>query len=252
MKASALEFRLRVLVMLVVIVLGFTAPWIELLHWGSRTSAWLWLGSELGKLGISRSAGIWVVTAVLIAMAALAAILRVWGVAYLGTEAVNSSEMHAGGELYTGQVLADGPYRFVRNPLYLGSFLMVLAITLLMPSSGAAFTIVLLTFFMFRLILGEEAFLAVELGAPYAAYRRAVPRLIPSLWPRVAAGSQVPRWGRALLGEITPLGVLLSFAALSWRFNAELLSVAVLISFGVSWVVRVVLLPRSESPQAAA
>ena len=36
------------------------------------------------------------------------------------------------------------------------------------------------------------------------------------------------------------------------RVNSELLSVAVLISFGVSWVVRVVLLPRSESPQAAA
>jgi protein-S-isoprenylcysteine O-methyltransferase Ste14 len=245
MKASALEFRFRVWIMVAVIFLGFSAPWIELLHLGTRTTAWLWLGFELARLGMSSATGIQAVTALTILVAALAAAVRIWGTAYLGTGTVNNAEMKA------GQVMADGPYRYVRNPLYLGSFLMVAAISVLMPASGAAFTMVLLSIFLLRLILGEEAFLAPKLGEPYAAYRKAVPRLIPSVWPRVAAGGHTPNWRRAILGEITPLGVLVSFAALSWQYNAHLLSRAVLISFGVSLVVRALLLPRPETPQTA-
>jgi len=242
MKASAFEFRFRVWIMFVVIFLGFSAPWISLLNLGTRTTAWLWLGFELARLGISSTTGIEIVTALTILVAALAAAVRIWGTAYLGTAVVNNAEMKA------GQVMADGPYRYVRNPLYLGSFLMVAVISVLMPASGAAFTLVLLLVFLLRLILGEEAFLAPKLGEPYAAYRKAVPRLIPSLWPRVAASGHTPNWGRAILAEITPLGVLLSFAALSWQYNAFLLSRAVLVSFGVSLVVRALLLPKPEAP----
>jgi protein-S-isoprenylcysteine O-methyltransferase Ste14 len=246
MKASAFEFRFRVWIMVAVIFLGFSAPWIELLHLGIRTTAWLWLGFELATLGTSSTTGIQIVTTLTILAAALAAAIRIWGTAYLGTGTVNNAEMKA------GQVMADGPYRYVRNPLYLGSFLMVAAISVLMPASGAAVTLVLMTFFLLRLILGEEAFLAPKLGTPYAAYLKAVPRLIPSLRPRVAASGQTPNWGRAFLGEITPLGVLISFATLSWQYNANLLSRAVLISFGVSLVVRALLLPRPAAPQTTA
>jgi len=246
MKASAFEFRFRVWIMVAVIFLGFTAPWIELLHLGTRTTAWLWLGFEFAGLGTSSTTGIQVVTALTIVAAALAAAIRIWGTAYLGTGTVNNAEMKA------GQVMADGPYRYVRNPLYLGSFLMVAAISVLMPASGAAVTLVLMTIFLLRLILGEEAFLAPKLGEPYAAYLKAVPRLIPSLRPHVAASGQAPNWGRAILGEITPIGVLISFAALSWQYNANLLSRAVLISFGVSLVVRALLLPRPGAPQTTA
>jgi protein-S-isoprenylcysteine O-methyltransferase Ste14 len=245
MKATTLEFRFRIWIIFAVIFLGFSAPWTDLLHLGTRTTAWLWLSFELARLGISSIVSIQIVTALTIAVTALAAAIRIWGTAYLGTGTVNNAEMKA------GQVMADGPYRYVRNPLYLGSFLMVAAISVLMPASGAAFTIILLSVFLLRLILGEEAFLAPRLGASYAAYRKAVPRLIPSLWPRVAASGQTPNWGRAILGEITPLGVLISFAALSWQYNANLLSRAVLISFGVSLIVRALFLPRPETPQTA-
>jgi protein-S-isoprenylcysteine O-methyltransferase Ste14 len=244
MKATALEFRFRLIFMTLVIVLGFWAPWIEYLHWSTRTTAWLWLGFEIGGLGISSAAGIQAATALTILVAAAAAAVRVWGTAYLGTGTVNNTEMKA------GAVMADGPYRYVRNPLYLGSWLMVAAISVLMPPIGALVTMVLLTVFLLRLILGEEAFLAAQLDEPYTAYCKAVPRLIPSLRPRVAASGQKPYWGRALLGELMPLGVLASFAALSWQYNAELLTRAVLISFGLSLVVRAVILPRPGSPVA--
>jgi protein-S-isoprenylcysteine O-methyltransferase Ste14 len=246
MKASAFEFRFRVWIIAAIIVLGFSAPWIGLLHLGVRTTAWLWLGFELARLGTSSATGIQIVTALTILAAALAAALRIWGTAYLGIGTVNNAEMKA------GQVMADGPYRYVRNPLYLGSFLMLAAISVLMPASGAAVTLVLMTIFLLRLILGEEAFLAPKLGAPYAAYLKAVPRLIPSLRPRVAVSGQTANWGRAFLGEITPLGVLVSFATLSWQYNAHLLWRAVLISFGVSLVVRALLLPRPGAPPTTA
>ena len=251
MKATAFEFRLRVWLMVAVIFIGFLAPWIEWLHlgtrtMGTRTTTWLWLGFQAGSLGLSSTAGIQLVTALSIVVAALAAIIRIWGTAYLGTATVNNAQMKA------GAVMADGPYRHVRNPLYLGSFLMVAVIAVLMPPSGALFTLIVLGLFLLRLILGEEAFLAPRLGEPYLAYKRAVPRLFPSLRPRVPASGQRANWGRAILSEITPLGVLLSFAAFSWQYNSFLLTRCILISFGISIVVKALIAPRQESPQAAA
>jgi protein-S-isoprenylcysteine O-methyltransferase Ste14 len=245
MKASWFEFRFRMVLIVVAIALGFWAPWIEWLHLGLRTTTWLWLGFELGELGISSTRGIVLVTALAIATAALAAALRIWGTAYLGAQTVYNPEMKA------RQVMADGPYRYIRNPLYLGSWLMIATISVLMPPTGAAVTMVLLTILLFRLILAEERFLAGRLGESYLAYRAAVPRLVPALRPRVPAGGSKPHWRRALLGELTPLGVLASFSALSWQYNASLLIRAVLVCFGISLVVRA-LLPPSPSAAGAA
>jgi protein-S-isoprenylcysteine O-methyltransferase Ste14 len=237
MKASALEFRLRMWIILAIVLLGFWAPWIEWLRLGSRTTAWLWLGFELGRLGLGSSIGIITATGIAIAIAALAAGLRVWGTAYLGTGTVNHAEMKAGG------VMADGPYRYVRNPLYVGSWLMIAAVAFLMPPSGAAVSLALLAVFLLRLILGEEAFLKPRLGEPYLAYRKAVPRFIPSLRTRVSTGGRRPHWVHALLSEILGIGILVSFAMLSWRYDARLLGRAVLVSFGLSLISRA-MLPR--------
>jgi protein-S-isoprenylcysteine O-methyltransferase Ste14 len=236
MKATAFEFRFRLWLSVAIIALGFWAPWSEPLHM-ERHTTWLWLGFQLGGLGISSTAGIELVTSLAIAAAALAFVLRLWGTAYLGATTVFNAEMQA------GRVLADGPYRRMRNPLYLGSFLTIVAIAVLMPPSGAIVSLILLAVFLLRLILGEEAFLAPRLGESYAAYLKAVPRLFPSPWPRVASGGRKPEWLRALLGEIFPLGVLVSFAALSWQYNSELLLRAILISFGISLVTRALILP---------
>jgi len=114
------------------------------------------------------------------------------------------------------------------------------------------FTMIALSVFLFRLILGEEAFLSVQLGEPYAAYKRAVPRLIPGIRPGIVAGGRSANWVGALLGEVMPLGLLVSYAALSWQYNAGLLTRAVLVSFGLSLVVRALILPRPNSAQPAA
>ena len=75
----------------------------------------------------------------------------------------------------TSGILEDGPYRYLRNPLYLGTFLHAVALSLLMSRSGAVFTIVAIGVMQLRLIFGEEAFLTRTLGAPYQAYCARVP-----------------------------------------------------------------------------
>ena len=106
-------------------------------------------------------------------IAAIGAVLRIWGAACLGYDTVHHGQMRA------GVVMADGAYCYVRNPLYLGSWCMMAAISFVMPLTGALVMMTLMTVFFLRLILAEEAFLAGQLGQPYQDYLRAVPRLFP-------------------------------------------------------------------------
>lgn len=235
MRATAIEFKLRMAIIAVVITLGFWAPWIEAWGIGKRISLLEWLALELSRLGVVSFA---VATPLVIVVAALVAaagaVLRVWGTAWLGPGTVNSMQMKA------GTVLADGPYRHVRNPLYLGSECMVAAMAFLMPPTGALFVMALLTVFQLRLIFGEEAFLAAQLGDPYRAYLEAVPRLIPLLRTTLQPTGRRPHWLHAVLAEINPIGVFLIFAVLSWRYDTWPMVRAIIVSFGVSLVVRAV------------
>jgi protein-S-isoprenylcysteine O-methyltransferase Ste14 len=231
--ASAIEFRLRMAINMVIIVLGFWSPWIEKWGVGSRISLLEWLALELSRTGLMQFT---MATAVVILIGALiagvGAALRVWGAAYLGPATVISREMKA------DRVMAHGPYRYVRNPLYLGLWCMVAAMALIMPPTGALFTILLLTIFLMRLILGEEAFLSAKLGEPYRVYLSNVPRLFPRLRTTAAHGTCKPNWMRAVLAEVLPVGVFMTFAFFSWSYDNRLMGRAILISFGVSLVTR--------------
>jgi protein-S-isoprenylcysteine O-methyltransferase Ste14 len=247
MKATGFEFRWRVAIHALIFVLGFWAPWDYWLRLdGSGPNAHVWgvvaaAIAKTGALGIGRAFVLVLVAGTACAVAA--AWLRTWGSAYLGVGVVQSGEMVGDG------VLADGPYRYVRNPLYLGTFLHTLALALLMPPSGAVFAIVLIGVFQVRLILAEEAFLRKKLGTAYVAYCAAVPRVIPSLRPRVAVRDGVrPRWLQAVVGEIYMCGVAGSFAAVGWRYDALLLTRCVLVWLGVSMVARA--FPMKERPAA--
>ena len=237
MKASALEFRLRYWLHTLVFGLGFFAPWNYALHLdptGANAHAWGVLSAEIGKTGVMTIGtafdGLLIIG---IVVAAAGAWLRTWGSAYLGAAVVEDGRMHAG-------IVADGPYRHMRNPLYVGTWLHSVALALLMPVSGAVFVLVVIGVMQVRLILGEEAFLGETLGAAYAAYRAKVPRVWPAVRARVAAAGRVPRWGQALASEVYFWGVAAAFAALGWSYNAQLLLQAVLVSFGVSLVMRAV------------
>ena len=233
MGATAIEFRLRMVVNAAIIILGFWAPWIEAWHVGHRISLLGWLALELSRTGIaSFSVATSIVLIVAVLVAAKAVLFRVWGTAYLGAGTVNSFNMVA------GKVMADGPYRYVRNPLYIGLWCMVIAAAFLMPVTGAAFAVTLIAIFAIRLTLGEEAFLTAQLGEPYLAYMRAVPRFIPRLRGAPLPSGAKPHWLRATLAELTPIGILIAIVVFSRNYELELAGRIILIFFGASLVVR--------------
>jgi len=247
MGTSRIEFRLRMLINAAIIVLGFWAPWIEAWGLGRRMTLLEWLALELGRTGLVRfTAAVPLVIVVSAVIAAAGAWLRVWGTAYLGTGTVNSLEMKAGG------VVADGPYRYVRNPLYIGLWLMVAAMAFMMPVTGAVFALVLISVFLMRLILGEEAFLKAQIGENYKLYRRAVPRLVPRVRSGLGTGGRRPQWVRALLAELTPIGVLVALAFFSWSYDSRMVGRTILIFFGASLIVRALMPSGADQRQHAA
>ena len=244
MKASAIEFRLRMLINMTIILLGLFAPWTRLLGPDQRMPMLEWLPLELSRLGIlSFADAVPVVIIIAALLAAVATIWRVWGSAWLGPAVVQHGEMQA------GAVMADGPYRYVRNPLYLGVWFMVAALAFLMPPTGALFSMVLLTVFLFRLILGEEAFLTAKLGQPYENYLSAVPRLFPSLRTNLSPTGRKPDWLKAVLSEISPIGVFIALAFVSWSYNWMLMAKVIVVSFGLSLAIRA-FMPKLSTDQA--
>lgn len=232
MRASAIEFRFRMIIHLVIIVLGFWAPWIEPLHL-HRTSLLEWLALEITRLGlVSFAVATPIVIALATLIAALSAWMRVWGTAYLDPSVVTGLAMDAGG------VMTSGPYRYVRNPLYLGTIFMAAAMAFAMPVTGAVFAVILTPLFDLRLILGEEKFLGEKLGEPYQAYLRAVPRLIPRLRTTLPPSSHAPHWLHSILTELLPIGVFLVTAVLWWRYDSSLVGLAFFVAFCVSIAVR--------------
>jgi protein-S-isoprenylcysteine O-methyltransferase Ste14 len=243
MKASALEFRLRYVLHLLIYVLGFTAPWNDVLHLdprGPNAHVWGILAANLAQLGVgSLFTAFNLLLGLAIGCAAAGAWLRTWGSAYLGAGIVKSGVMHSAVEDGGSDgVLRDGPFRHLRNPLYLGTFLHTLALALLMPRSGAIFCIAAIGVLQIRLMLAEEAFLSTRLGTPYAAYCSLVPRWWPSLGAKVAGTGPTPRWPQALLGESYFWLVAMAYAVLGWRYNATLLIQCVVVAVGVSIVAR--------------
>jgi protein-S-isoprenylcysteine O-methyltransferase Ste14 len=205
-----------------------------------------------------------VVLVAAIGCAVAGAWLRTWGTAYLGTDVMSDKQMRSDTVIHPieqtrrePRLMAAGPYRYMRNPLYVGSWLNTLALTLLMRPSGAVFTLVALVGFHVRLILAEEAFLRAELGEAYVAYCAQVPRIVPKLTsPKPTSQNRdvghpvaKPRWDRAAVAEVYMWGSAAGFAVLGWRYDANLLLQCVLVSLGVALVVKGVVGRGGEKTQ---
>jgi protein-S-isoprenylcysteine O-methyltransferase Ste14 len=246
MKATRFEFRFRLIIILLLYILGFWAPWTwSAGHYSPpATTTWLAIPTLLDRWGwMPLNQASLAVTWVAIAFALAGAALRVWGTAYLSASVVHSGAMHG------DQVMASGPYRYVRNPLYIGSYLLALSIAILMTPSGAAVFVVLSGVFYFRLILGEEDFLASRSGDSYLRYKQQVPRLVPRLRSRIPAAAAHPQWTTSTMAEIFPVAFSLCLAALAWRYEPRVLLKCLLVSFGLSLVARA-LLPEKAAAGA--
>ena len=144
---------------------------------------------------------------------ALAALVRSWAESYLHSSIVHDSALH--GE----QLVADGPFRHLRNPLYLGTVLLTIGIGVLASRIGFVVMSVAMFLFTYRLILREEITLLQSQGESYRRYFAAVPSLIPSLRPRVPASGAKPNWLDGFTGEIFMWGAVAAMAVFSLTQN---------------------------------
>lgn len=137
----------------------------------------------------------------------LAATVRTWAAAYLRSEVVHDTALH------TETLVADGPYRYVRNPLYLGTFLMSVGLGLLASRSGFVVLAVGAAIRILRLIGREEAELEKQQGERFREFCRQVPKIVPSFGARIPAAGLKSRWGQAFRGEAFMWGFFLTMVA---------------------------------------
>jgi len=134
---------------------------------------------------------------------------RIWGAGFIGRAAREGTP--------TGEALVTGgPYAYVRNPMYLGTAIGLLAFA---GMSGLWYAVLavaaILTVVYAGSIAYEEAFLSARFGEEYRRYREAVPRLLQA--PR-ARGDRKGRFRLAdgLANESVALILLPVFFALFW------------------------------------
>lgn len=230
--ATRFEYRFRYVLHGLIFALGFTAPWERGWTQVGQHTVWLRLASYLSRHGMDFMASTNAVLALACLFAVSAAALRVWAAAYMGASVVHREHMAA------DRVVADGPYRYLRNPLYLGTVLYTLALASLMHPSGAAVTVILIVVLQLRLMVSEEKFLKETLGPAYTEYCALVPRIVPRLKSRVVRGGTRPHWGSAVLGEVMFVGTAISFVALGWKYDAVFILQGILVSLGLGIVAR--------------
>jgi protein-S-isoprenylcysteine O-methyltransferase Ste14 len=77
-----------------------------------------------------------------------------------------------------GKIITGGPYRYTRNPQYVGFIIMYSGIILVAWSFMALVTGVFAIFLFFIVPFSEEPWLRQQYGKPYEEYCRVVPRFI--------------------------------------------------------------------------
>jgi protein-S-isoprenylcysteine O-methyltransferase Ste14 len=142
--------------------------------------------------------------------------IRFWGVSYSGR---STRTIKVGGS----RLVTDGPYAHVRNPLYIGNFLMAAGWTIMGWPWMPWMALVVLLFFSIQyhfIVDLEEEFLSGKFGAVFESYRKAVPRWIPRLRPYADAESMAPDRKAALRSErntFQAIAVIAALIFLRWK-----------------------------------
>jgi protein-S-isoprenylcysteine O-methyltransferase Ste14 len=244
MRATEFEFRYRFWLIAILYSAGFWCYAIDHVNAGEAMAGWI-AGHVLQSQLIADRSLLHVVFAFAALVVILAALIRTWAAAYLRSEVVHDSNLHA------EALVADGPYRYVRNPLYLGGVLLAIGFGLLASRLGFAFIVAGISLLYYRLIRREEAALMETQGQSYRQFLATVPRFIPSPKPRVPSGGAKPRWGQAFLGET----FMWLFAFTAAAFAATLSPRVSYISLGLSlagyWVTMLLVSRRRHKPAPA-
>jgi protein-S-isoprenylcysteine O-methyltransferase Ste14 len=201
MKATEFEFRSRW--WFIAGIYSFSFFLYAFRDRNSVASVLHWIARRHGNQWASDTAFHWAF-AIGAALTILNALLRSWASAYLGGMVVHQPGMQ------TDRLVADGPYRYLRNPLYLGNILLAIGFAFVASRAGAVILIIGNVLFLLRLIGREEAGLLATQGDSYREYVNRVPRLLPALTPRVPRGHVPPRWLQGFVTECMMWGFALA------------------------------------------
>jgi protein-S-isoprenylcysteine O-methyltransferase Ste14 len=131
-------------------------------------------------------------------------LIRLWATGYIDKKAKTLS--------------VDGPYSYVRNPLYAGSFLIGLGIVIICQNIFFIPLYIAGFWLLYRgTMRNEEATLEERYGEDYVRYRSKVPRLIPLLRRSLSSGRKDSyRWKllRKNREYVTFVGIVIVLAAL--------------------------------------
>lgn len=145
--------------------------------------------------------------------------LRLWGVGYAGGFTRNI-------EVSAPYLVTTGPFAYVRNPLYLGNFLLSFGLVVAAWAWMPYFLFLLVTVFFVQyvpIIRLEEKHLEEAFGADYLAYKRNVPSFLPRLVAHEFASPHGFDLGQAFRSEKRSLQsvviVLLAILVRAWIAN---------------------------------
>jgi protein-S-isoprenylcysteine O-methyltransferase Ste14 len=231
MKATNWEFTNRALIFGLIFAISFPLYFLDPQNVVAALSSWLGPRIRINEDSVAQ---------LLFASAACiligAALLRTWASAYLEADVVYAPD------LKTQSLVADGPYRHVRNPLYLANVLMAVAMGFMMSRVGFAVAVVSMVIFCYRLIVREEGELLGSQGERYERYLRAVPRLLPSLQARIASAGRKANWGAGFKAESWYWGFAAALAVFSVTLKLQvffvILAASVILLWASPWIFR--------------
>jgi protein-S-isoprenylcysteine O-methyltransferase Ste14 len=239
MKATDWEFNNRAFLFGMVFALGFPLYAVDQRNSTEALARWLGQYVHIDAGSLTRLS--FALAAIVLVIAAF---LRTWASSYLHADVVYATKVKA------ESLVADGPYRHVRNPLYLANVLMAVAMGSIMSRAGFVVSVVAMWFFSYRLILREEAELAASQGDRYRAYCERVPRLWPSLRARVAASGQQPKWGQGFKAELWYWGFAASLVSFAATLKLKLFFIILAASIAVFWLISSLLAKKSKAQGA--
>ena len=227
MQASLFEFRHRWWIFSSIFAVAFFAYSLDPVNCGVAIADWV-----AKRHGPVSDNGYRLVFACGALLLTIAAFLRTWGTAYLQANVMRDSRVH------TERLLADGPYRYVRNPLYLGNIFMAVGVGLMASRIGFLILLFAMTIFVVRLLLREESELLRDQGERYRSYWAAVPRLVPSLVPRVPSAGNLPHWTDGFRAELMYWVLALAMWAFAITLNIKVFWGIFAVAIALSWFYR--------------
>lgn len=143
--------------------------------------------------------------------------IRFWGVSIAG------SETRTTGAVGATNLITDGPFGHVRNPLYVGNILMYIGCAVMSNAFPPYLAVVTLLWFslQYHLIVSrEEEHLKSAFGEEYATYCKNVPRFMPRLSRYAGEHSfhREPNFSRGIQSEMRTLQ---AFAAVVLLISAR-------------------------------